>query len=1313
MQRTSNYGPGQRSGGKSMGMISSRLPWAAPNRLVCLSIKTTIMVCICLAAMCGAARAQVTGLATMSGTASDPTGAVIVGARVVVTNTETGVSHRSVTNHSGYFEISDLVNGTYNVTVTYPGFEKLLRKGITVLAAAHLDIPLQMRLGSDSVTVIVNGDASLLNKDSGSNGQVLTHHEMETEPVNSSNTMQFIEIAPGVQSQFSQTYSMGSTLGWNGVSKMGTAGLMGANEYSLDGAPNVGNTRGNAISLSSDEVGEMKIDVTGFDPAVGHTLGINVTQTIQNGTNGLHGSLRALYVNKHWAAMQHFQGLTYRYEQEKDGCTHGASTSSQCLLDEYTYGLPGTHENNDGFGIGGPVFIPKIYDGRNKLFWFTGYDNDVYQDTSVNSDTIPTVAERSGDFSALPTTTTNIPAGFTSDCPTGTAYYGQYQIYDPYTVTLDSSGIPRRSPVCGNVLPTSMNAQGSMVTLYNSLLPTPTNSSTTGSNYTFTAFQPQTFRQFVQRFDYAANDSNHIFVAWTRSHYTKMGHSFTVGDVGYSYEERWIDTGTMDWNHIFSAKTNIDVTFGASSYKSDCCQYPGYNNYKPSDLGLPSYADTYGENGMGNMLPEINVSNYQSIGNYDNAPQLYRVAALRANGVHVASKHTIRAGFEWRLQNYSQGQQGYTNGEYSFDNTYTQENDGADNTYSQSNYGLSYAAFLSGAISTSYVSLAASESMRTPYYAGYIGDTWRVTPKLTIIPGARFEWEAGPREKQNHLQTGWDSTASLPISSAANTAYTAALAGATAAQKAVLPTSLTIQGGPTYCGLNGAPCNQFNNNYRLLPRVAISYLVTEKTLIHGGFGLFWDTLNATNQGTPDSSVGGIGSVMLTNIWANLDGYSTSTSVSGSTDYGQTWASTISDPFPANSSGARYNTPIGSAAGSMYYAGSSDTFFPHDFVPTHTWRVVAGLQHQFSANTVLDVTYTGMHAWDIGLSKNMAPTPASFYSSSTQPNVASAALLSSTITNPFYLSNFSSLESSDPTQYNLISLRSYFTSKTISVANLVRNYPQMSGMSMYQNSGETNFNEIMATFDKRYTNGLSLNASLQVNRQHNRGYYANAYDAKPSWELSNNSAPYRLTVESTYMLPFGKGHRFANSGWEAKAFGNYQMAGTYEQSPGMLIAFSNAFYIGQSINKKHIMLKHPVVVNGLASGGQDYIQWLNIGDVTSTYDSTSQTCTNTGTGFVTNGSCTPDYNVRKFPPYVAGVREKGINDLQLSMQRSINLPGKVACDLRFEAFNVFNRQMYGTPDTGVTDSNFGKVTGDGSSNGSGLARWVQISMHVRF
>jgi hypothetical protein len=207
------------------------------------------------------------------------------------------------------------------------------------------------------------------------------------------------------------------------------------------------------------------------------------------------------------------------------------------------------------------------------------------------------------------------------------------------------------------------------------------------------------------------------------------------------------------------------------------------------------------------------------------------------------------------------GSAGYSFGTYSFDDTYTQENNGTDKTYTLSNTGLSYAALLVGIPTTSAVQLGAPSSIRTPYYAFYAADTWRVTPKLTLNPGIRFEYEFGPSEKNNAQIVGWDSTASLPIAGPANAAYAATLAAATPAEKAILPTSLTIQGGPIYAGVNGAPTRQFANNYRFLPRLAASYQITQKTVLRAGYGMFFDTINAHEEGgSPHPSAANIGGI---------------------------------------------------------------------------------------------------------------------------------------------------------------------------------------------------------------------------------------------------------------------------------------------------------------------------------------------------------------------------------------------------------------------------------------------------------------------
>jgi len=219
----------------------------------------------------------------------------------------------------------------------------------------------------------------------------------------------------------------------------------------------------------------------------------------------------------------------------------------------------------------------------------------------------------------------------------------------------------------------------------------------------------------------------------------------------------------------------------------------------------------------------------------------------------------MRFGGEWRQQMYSQGAQGNVNGTYSFDSSYTRQNNGSDNTYPSNTYGLSYAAFLMGIPTTSSVATTYPKSVRTQYFAFFAGDNWHITSKLTLLPGIRFEYELGPAELRNAQIVGFDPNATIDIAGTANSAYQSALAGANAAQKAQLPASLDIRGGPMYAGLNGNPTRQFVNNWRVLPRVGAAFQLTPKTVLHGGYGIFYDTLNAHNDGgSPHGGISGAG-----------------------------------------------------------------------------------------------------------------------------------------------------------------------------------------------------------------------------------------------------------------------------------------------------------------------------------------------------------------------------------------------------------------------------------------------------------------------
>jgi hypothetical protein len=1277
------------------------------------SVILALGVIACILANSNLINAQTTGLATISGTVTDSSGAVVPQAKLTITNMATNVSRESQTNGTGYYEVGALIPGTYKILVTLRGFQDLLQEGITLEADAHINVPMRIAVGRSVQAIVVQADASLLNTESGSSGQVLTTRQVEALPVSGNNPTWLALIAPGVQGTTGQAASTDDTLAWTGLTQdFGAYGQIGINEFSLDGAPNEINSRQSGLNPTIDELGETKFDIAGYNASVGHTMGVLTTQTTKYGTNDLHGSIRETYTAKRWAAMNHFQGLNYRYQQSLAGCVNGAGTSPDCYAIENQYGWPGTNMNNGSAAIGGPVFIPKIFDGHNKLFFFASVLNDVFSGAGSQTATVPTVQERTGNFNDLPQQTTNVPAAFTAACPGGTPYFGQYQIYDPYSVTLDSSNIPRRQPFCGNMIPGNRLTSSAMVKLYNSLMPVPTENNPTGANYAYTQLTPQTYRDYTGRVDYKFSSKDNLFVRYTRANYTKGQTDYTVGDVGEQQGPRWVDVPAIGWDHVFNDRTSLDVTFGGTNYKTHCCYYPGYDQYKPSDLGLPSYSDQYaqGTNPALLELPVIQIANYEngsppnSLGQTDNVPSTFRSFAIRGSVTRVQGRHTIQAGSEYRWQNASTGIGGNVSGTYLFDNTYTQQNNGSDNAFQQSNTGLGLAAFLMGVNTSSSVSQTSSSSLQSPYYAFFAGDSWRVTPKLTIMPGLRFEYEYGVVEKHNQLIVGWNPNADLSsISGPASTAYEAAVASATPAQRAVLPTSLTIKGGPMYAGVDGAPRNMWNNSYRFLPRIAAAYQVNSHLVVRGGYGLFYDTLNALNA-TVDQ-----------------DGFSSGTNVSTSTTFGTNFVagtSPLSDPFPANSNGTRFNTPIGSAAGSLYYLGGNPTIYDHGLLPARQQRGAIGVQYQLSDSMLLDVSYNIAYTSDLQVKKGLAFTPSTFYAGGQQPNTAPSALLSSKITNPFAISNFSGVASSNPGAYSMMSLNSYFTQQQIPISNLVQAYPQMAGLSLNQSLGQSHFQEALVSLTRRYSRGLTLMASVQFNDQHDRDYFANGFDPSPSWEPTNYSEPVRFTMEGVYNLPFGRGKAWATDGWKSGVFGGFQVSGSYEAQPGILVNFNNLFYVG-NVNSSAIKIKTPTYHNDQASGGSNYVQWVNPGTATATAStttnsdgSTTTSCTYSGNGFVTNPACQPTgYNLRVFPTRVNGVRQMGMNGAAASVQRTFPIRERMSLETTFNVYNLFNHQVLGGVNTNPTDPNFGRVTSDGWPNSSG--RWLSVQGRFRF
>ena len=338
---------------------------------------------------------------TISGLVSDPSGAPIVGAQVTITETHTGTKQQTVSNSSGEYSAPFLEPGDYDIDVQSQGFKHFVRNAVHVGAGDHpvIDIPLQV--GDQVQTVSVTADAPIINSENSTVGQAITEREVENLPLNGRTPLTLASLSIGViatgQPGLIHPFDLGAAAGW---SIAGTPSQV--NELLIDGSPDATWDGRLAYSPPADAVEEVRVKAFDNDSSFGHTGGGTINQVLKTGTNDLHGSL-------------------YEFNQPN------TLIANQWFSNAKGQPSPVLHYNQYGLTAGGPIWVPKVYNGRNKLFWFFAWEGlkDSQPNTTLLS--VPTLAERQGNF-----------AGLT-------------QLYDPYSGVL-SKGVVTRTAIPGNNL---------------------------------------------------------------------------------------------------------------------------------------------------------------------------------------------------------------------------------------------------------------------------------------------------------------------------------------------------------------------------------------------------------------------------------------------------------------------------------------------------------------------------------------------------------------------------------------------------------------------------------------------------------------------------------------------------------------------------------------------------------------------------------------------------------------------------------------------------------------------------------------------
>ncbi len=911
--------------------------------------------------------------------------------------------------------------------------------------------------------------------------------------------------------------------------------------------------------------------------------------------------------------------------------------------------------------------------------------------------TVPTAAERNGDFSALLNGTTN---------PT------QYIIYDPRSATL-VSGHVTRTPFPNNVLPASL-LNNPITRFYNQLYPLPNNPAglvqPDGTNNYYDGSQPNNdwFPDYLNRIDYNLNSRQRLSGKWYFNHRLSdqydWAHTTPLKGVESNGLYRPTRGGSIDYTYTLGSHSVLDVVASVSQY-SEGDQKPIDYQYNAAKVGLPDYIDQ--KAGSADSLPWINIAGVANAAStsFIGQPGLNQrgtTEQLSAKMVTVRGSHTFKYGIEERRYHYAAvNPLGNVTGYYQFSNTFDKQ---ADNTASNqtTTTGLGYAAFLMGLPNSITLDTNDVPYTSTPYHALFFQDDYRITSRLRLGFGLRFEREGGTTERFNRGLAGmYDFGYVPPYASAVQSAYAAMLSGPTnpntaaaiqLLQQAMPASQFTVAGGVTYLG------QKYNNltagTNRFLPNLSVVYQINDKTVFRAGTGWYGDTFSA---------MGGTSTRPL------LNGYNQTTSTIITSDNGLTFCCGVGaagnlgainpmmNPFPVLASGSRWVLPYGNSLGSNILDGQGFTYYPRDYTPAWEQRYSAGIQRELPGNQAVEVSYAGGYA-SVPFTVTQSPLPAQYWNFFDTRSSTVDTALQTQVPNPF-LAALPAIQSSNPALYNYLSTVGIFNSSTLQVQQLLRAYPNAGfALSKYDAMrGKVIDNEIRVQYTKRLSRGFQ--SGLQYTHMWGRQQWlANQFDQTPEWQLNPNIRPNRLVWSSVWELPFGKGRQFLQRGPLAQIVGGWQLSWIYTWQTGPLISWGNLYYYGS--------LDQVVqALNQDATHAANIHAWYSPSAVW-----TGNTAPPSGfVGFEGRSSAQPNvYQARIFPQYIDSLRADGIRNWDTKILRRFPIHERLGLVVALDMLNMTNHTQFTAPNTTVTSSGFGALTGQAN-----WPRILQFNTRIEF
>ena len=1144
--------------------------------------------------------------ASVSGQVVDPQHAVLSSAMVTLTNTDTQVKAQAVTNEKGDFSLPPVAPGHYAVTAAAQGFSSTILTDVTLEIGESRVLTLELKMGSVQQAVEVTSTPPELNTSTADRGLLIEPTFVESIPLNIRNPLQLIDFSAGVTKGDDGLSGTDST----SESRTNTFRINGAKAAStdvlIDGAANTTAYYNQDAGIPGVEsVQEFRVYTDAYSPEFGRTSGGLVSYALHTGTNRLHGSVFEFYRN-----------------EDLDANGYNANNTNPIT--------PRGHFGRNQYGatLGGPVVIPKLYNGHDKTFFFVSYEG--LRDTSAGSftGTVPTALERTGDFSQTRDAKGNLIV-----------------VYNPATTKTGTNY--SRTAIPGN----NINSLGPLnpvgVALVN-LYPLPNRTGTGGSdlnNFFSNAPGTDNNNSFDIRIDHQLSAHQSIF-----GHITNFTNHINYNDYygnGLSPEDAndRLPGKNIIVDHTWTIKQNLIFEHHFSWAHSESNRAETVLK-SPAALGFN--ASNVAPGITANLTPSISISGPSAVGSYSSLGNFYPFEAnyssvyqYAAAMTWVKGKHTVKYGIDLRrypTQLWDPEQMSITSGGSTTGANFTNGFSSGTTSITDSGNGVADLLLGLGTVSSGYE----PETQSVHYYgAVFAQDAFKINPRLTVTYGLRYNYETGDVEK-NNLLNYLNTTAVSPL-------------------QAQVP-SLTLTGGVGIPGLYGTSRELQNpGKVDFDPRLGVSYMFNEKTIIHSGFGIFRHPAAAWQQ-FPNAD-GGIRTTTSVDAEPNgvtpLPGYQ------------------LSNPFPTG-----LTPPAGNAAGLAIDVGDSvEGPLRKQNIPYQiNWSL--DIQRALPADFVVTAAYVGNEGVHLMVNEQLNQLP--------DADLALGSKLLTLVPNPLY---------------GLIDPASSVNTPTVKNSQLLRPYPQ------YQNfeannvgAGHSTYNAAQLTVEHRLKHGLAVvfaytyskamdNVGEMTSVAGTMGAVTDTYCPRCDRSVSDQNETHVLRWNTRYELPFGSGRQFLNQGFIKHIVGGWALSAIYQIDTGRPLALS---YTNVSNLDSSSTLSRPNVVPGVSDKepGGPQIR-LN------------------GSGIYFNKAAftaTPTYSFGTANRYLPDVNSPTAWDLDSMLEKNTPLSERYTLTMRAEMFNALNNVIFSGPTTSFTSASFGE---EATLTQSNTPRNVQLSLRLAF